>query len=188
MIPDGVLSDTPVVAPFLEQVNRRSLPLIDFERGGVAIGDTSSGLRALLWTAEYTGGSVMLSSDTHPASVLFTRAGITQISLAFSQNMAPAIAFVDGDGSWLWWEDAALGGYTFVALPGATTPRICLDEKREPLLNTSDIILAYIKDNDLCYRQQRDRFLVEYVLAEDVDAELVAIGLNTANRLQFRMR
>lgn len=188
MIPSDVLSTVAVPDRFVEDVGRRSVPLIDYEMGGTNLQAPEDGLQVQLWTAEYKAGSVYISASTHPESILFTRAGITEVSLAFDQNMRPAIAFEDGAGAWLWWFDATLGSTTFISIPGATNPRITTDEKRSLFLSGSDIILAYIKDNDLCYRQQRDRFLTERVLATEVNAELLAVGMNLQNRLQFRLR
>lgn len=188
MIPDGVLSTFPVSSGFDEPVSRRTIPLVDYEMGGVAIGDANQGLMVKLWTLESNGEVVRIFADDVPAVDLFTRTGITQVALAFDQSMRPHVAFVQDGVTWLWWYDSAVGAMVFSAFVGASTPRLTLDEKRTPLLANSDVIFAYIRANNLYYRQQRDRFQNEYLLASSVNAQLVAIGMNRGYRLQFRLR
>lgn len=188
MIPDGVLSTFPVSSGFDEPVSRRTIPLVDYEMGGVAIGDANQGLMVKLWTLESNGEVVRIFADDVPAVDLFTRTGITQVALAFDQSMRPHVAFVQDGVTWLWWYDSAVGAMVFSAFVGASTPRLTLDEKRTPLLANSDVIFAYIRANNLYYRQQRDRFQNEYLLASAVNAQLVAIGMNRGYRLQFRLR
>lgn len=189
MIPDNVLSPTPVIAPYSEQVNDPDAPLVDYELGGVALSDTSEGFQVKTWTAFMDGNDVRIQAEDVPATTLLTLAGVTEISLAFDQEMRPALAYVQNEAAKLWWYDPALTAYTTVALDsGVTTPRITLDEKRPILVNNSDIILAYIKDNNLYFRAQRDSFLVEYLLKEDVYGSLVTIAMTDNFRLKFKLR
>lgn len=190
MLPNGVLSAEPVPATFLEPVNTSSDPLIDVEMGGVALSDPSAGLQLKLWTARYEAGEVIVSATGVPDTVLFQRAGITELALAFDQNMRPFVAFTDAGGSAFWWYDTQQAAQVFSAyLPaGSTNLRCTMDDKRPGQSGNSDIILAYIRNNALFYRQQRDRFETEYLLASSVNAHLVNVGMNTANRLQFHLR
>lgn len=188
MIPGGVLSTTAVPSAFTEQVNNENEPLIDYEMGGLGLSDPSGGLLAQLWTAEYKEGAVYISAPNTPETVLFTRTGITEVALAFDQNMRPAIAFVDGTGSFLWWFDTTAGSYVFFPVPSATNPRICMDEKNPWFGADSDIVLAYMNGTSLCARYQRDRFLIEDTLGEDLNLRLISVCRNKGFRLQFKMR
>lgn len=188
MLPNNTLSSEPIRSSFTEQQNRRTLPLIDYEMGGVAVNDASGGLLYRLWQAELVGDTVMLSSEGIAAVPLFTRSGITQIGLAFDQNMRPFVCFVQNGQARYWWFDTEAGAPVFTDLPvDAVTPRAAIDEKRAVYINNSDIILAYMRGTNLCYRQQRDRFLTERILASDVHGTLTAIGMNKVGRFQFRL-
>ena len=66
--------------------------------------------------------------------------------------------------------------------------RCCLDDKRQSATaqGNNDIILAYVRAGKLYYRQQRDRYEVEYLLAEEIPAKvLTRIGMSKNYRLQF---
>lgn len=189
MIPNNELSPTPVIAPYSEQVNDPDAPLVDYELGGVALNDNSAGFQVKTWTAFMDGNNVRIQAPDVAATTLLTLAGVTEISLAFDQEMRPAIAYVQNGAAKLWWYDPALAAYTTIVLDiGVTTPRITLDEKRPVLVNDSDIILAYIKDNNLYFRAQRDSFLVEYLLKEDVNGSLVSVAMTDNFRLKFKLQ
>jgi len=160
--------------------------LYDYELGGIGLYDTSAGLRYQAWVLQLLGDDVVISADNWPQTVLFTRTGITELSLAFDQNMHPFVAFVENDVAKFWWYDTELPGTTFSNLPaGSTTPRCALDDKRETQTNSSDIILAYMKDNNVYTREQRDRFAVERLFQANVEGRIIRLGLSTVNRLQF---
>lgn len=188
MIPDNSLSSLPIVAPYLEKQNDPRAPLVDYEMGGVAVGDTSQGLLVKVWVAYVEGNNVMLKADGVVPVILFAAANVTELSLAFDQNMQPAIAYMQGGASFLWWFDATIPGYT--AIPFGVEvqfPKITLDDKRPEATPSSDIILAYIKNGNLYFRAQRDRFLDEYLLKEDVNGRLLTIGMAKNNRLKFKL-
>jgi hypothetical protein len=130
----------------------------------------------------------MLSAANTPRKVLFSSPSIREISLAFDQNMRPAVAYMEGDQAKLWWYDTQVAGEVFTDLPaGSTSPKACLDDKREMETALSDIIVAYIRERGLRFRAQRERFLIEHTLAENLDATLVRVGMNSKNRLQFEL-
>jgi hypothetical protein len=70
---------------------------------------------------------------------------------------------------------------------GVVTPRITYDDKRQlgsGGYSVSDLVLAYVLDDNLYIRLQRDRFSIAYLLAEEV-TPLIKIGFTRALRLQF---
>lgn len=187
VIPGDQLSQADNSAPYSSRVRLPGEFLVDYEVGGVGVSDTSAGLLVKLWTARYEDGDVLLSADGVPETVLFSRPGITQIALAFDTNMAPFIAFQDAGGVAYWWFDPSqsqhvIGPY----LPaGCNSPRCTLDDKRYLTDATRDIILAYLRDGALCYRQQRDNYGIERVLNDGGYLGLVAVAMNRKNSLQF---
>lgn len=186
MIPAGGLSTTPQPALFLERVNSTLQPLIDYEMGGAALNDPSQGLWVQLWRVRVDGSVVYLGPDGGTEQPAFSRPGITEVALAFDQNMQPAIAFVQSGVAWLWWFDTAVPGMVFTQFPGILNPRLTLDDKRPGQVGNSDVILAYLRAGSLYYRQQRDRYQTEYLLSADPPCGgLAAVCMSTGNRLQF---
>jgi len=186
MIPAGGLSTQPMPAPFVERVGSTLAPLTDYEMGGVALNDSSQGLRVKLWRVRVEGNAVYLRADGGSDQLMFSRPGISEVSLAFDQNMQPVIAFVQNGSAWLWWFDVSIPGMVFTQFPGITNPRVCMDDKRPGQTANSDVIMAYIRDGSLCYRQQRERYQVETTLGGDVPCGgLAAVCMSTGGRLQF---
>lgn len=186
MLPDNALSSQTVFAPFFAPVTSKKL--VDYELGGVAIGDPSGGLSVQVWTARYVGGQIVVDDAALNRTVLLTVAGVLKLSLAFDQNMRPNIAYQTAAGSFLYWFDTFANAFTTTAYPDARNPAVTLDERREVLMNNSDVIFAYQKAaGGLYYRQQRDRFQTEYLLQADTGtAQLLAIAMNRAYRLQAK--
>src|SRR5690606_29426192 len=109
--------------------------------GGVGIGDASQGLEVQLWTAYVEGEQVMLTAPNQFTPIVFlTLPAVREISLAFDQNMNAALAFVQYGTTRLYWFDTFLGEYVVTDYSTAISPKITLDDRREPQSNSSDII------------------------------------------------
>ena len=190
MLPDNTLSSQLVYAPFVQaKVAQHSVPLVDYELGGIAIGEPSAGLDVQLWTARYIGNDVVVFDEAGNGTTIITVPGIKRLSLAFDQNMRPLIAYSTLVGSYLYWFDTFLNAFTTTEVPGASFLRLTLDERRFQFLNNSDVILAYHVGNSLRYRQQRDRFETERTLVADMGtSRLTAIGTGRNYRLQFKVK
>ena len=187
MIPGGRLSTTPIPAP-LVLASPQPSARVSRHRGGINLQDSSQGLNVQTWVCETNGTNVTLRGETVPQTTLFTGTGITEVSLAFDQNMNPFVAFVDAGGPKFRWFDPQIPGIVITSLPaGSQTPRCCLDDGRVSQLPNGDIILAYVRAGILYYRQQRDRFLIEYQLASGLFAPLRSVAMNRALRLQFHI-
>jgi hypothetical protein len=168
--------------------NLETSPWVDYERGGVALRDASQGLDVKDWKLRFVSPEVRISADGVAETVLFSEAGITEVSLAFDQNMNPVVAYVQTGTAKIRWYDSLAEAQVISTLPaGSVSPRLSLDDKRALQSGTSDVILAYVRDDALYFRAQRDRFEVEYLLKEAVGGLLVRIGMNTIGRLQFLM-
>lgn len=199
MIPNNSLSLVVEYSNYLYPDNLSITNTTDYELGGIGLNDTSQGLEVQAWFLQITGtptsNNVVISAANWPATTLFSLPSITEVSLAFDQNMNPFIAYVSQGNPFFYWFDATVPGYKHTAMPaGATSPRCTLDDKRpiSTLLGTSDIILAYIKNNNLYFMQQRDRYTVEYVLQTNLNTYisnpyLYKVGMNDKYRLQFQI-
>ena len=190
MFVGNILSTTDVAAPL---VGARALPIsgmVDYEDGGIGISDPSEGLLYQIWKATIVdaGGSnkeVYFEAPNTAPHLVYSGGNITEISFTFDQNMRPVLAFVENDLPYFRWYDSSAEAQVVTALDsGVINPRVFLDDKRVLQRGNSDIILGYIKADNLYFRMQRDRFGVEYLLKEGV-LSLSKIGMNRQLRLQF---
>lgn len=182
MLPENRASTKPVsgllVVPDSYLVN----DLHDFEQGGIALNDPSQGLEYQTWECFYRETDVVVKPASGPETVLFSIAGITALSMCFDQNMRPLVAFEREGQVWLWWWDSFTSSRRTDSFGPGRCPRATMDDKRRSQAAASDIIFAYIRDEVLCYRQQRDRFQTERVLRSGVNKmtrlKNVAMGMN----------
>lgn len=90
---------------------------------------------------------------------------------------------------WIYWFNPTLGFFTFEKLGLGRNPRALLDDPFDT--TNSDVLIFYVRlsDQRICYRQQRDRYLIEYqtpVAAEPhsyVDVYLQDIVKDRSGRL-----
>lgn len=195
-LPQHVLSTTPIPAPFLPpRGTPRALPregLTDFHFGGVALSDPSQGITFQLWTAQLkSDGFVWLSAPNTPEfAYLNVGTDVTWVTLAFDQNARPFIAYsvFDTGVSKYYWFDTVPQQFVTSTLPvGSTRVFASLDDNRSIEVQNNDIIFAYVRAAKLYYREQRDRYGVEYLLgdAPSPTALLSQIGMNYNWRFQF---
>jgi len=187
VIPENALSIAPVNAAFS---GARALPVtrtVDYEDGGIAIQDPSRGSQYQRWRGRLLGENIILDAPEVEPFVALSGPDITEISFTFDQNMRPAIAYVQAGVAKLWWFDTVAGEQVVTEYPEAITPRVILDDKRFTQTLNSDVILGYVHDGALYYRQQRDRFSIERLLDAGPHVGLVKIGFNVQLRLQFLM-
>lgn len=195
-LPDNQLSTEPAPGPF---AGAAALPItqwVDYEDGGVALQDASGGLLHQVWTAQIernktTGDDeIWVGAESVDKFLVHTGANITEVSLAFDRNMNLAIAYVRGGTAYLYWFDTTVPGYVTTTLGAdVATPRVTHDDKRDGRGGSSDIILAYIKNGNLYYKQQRDRYETERLLQASVGSDgIIKVGMSRQNRLQFLLR
>jgi hypothetical protein len=191
MIPDGAISTEPIIGTIVGGRANTSLtdPTEDYESGGTALDDASAGLQVRTWRAYIEDGEAIYIDAVGIAPVLaYEGESITQVSLAFDQNMRYALAIVEAGVAKLNWYDTTIPGRTTLTFAGAASPRICMDDKRALATGENDILLAYVKNGKLYHRLQRDRFTIEYWLfdlPEPATHRLKRIGMNDGLRLQF---
>lgn len=194
MIPQNRLSTTPVLGYYLSPDDLDPMPHIDYELGGIGLSDPSAGMQYQVWTATlepipFTNNqAVYIEAPNTPKTLLFQQNNISQISLAFDQNMHPFIAFVQNGQARFWWFDPLIPGQTFTTMAvDVTSPMCTLDDKRRLHVSTSDIILAYVRSGNLYFRMQRDRYTIEYLLKTAVTGDMIRVGMSSRNRLQFAL-
>lgn len=193
MLPDNVLSTQTIVGP-LTLPNKEPSLTTSNEWGGVALNNPTQGLLVKIWSIEATETGINIFAPGVPATELIPGTNISECSLAFDQNMRPTITYVQAGQPKLYWYDSLVEHEVITDLaPGVFSPCVTLDDHRATQLNTSDIILAYIRDGNLYFRAQRDRYGIEYLLYEDLNTLVIAprlmyICMNNVSRVQFQIR
>lgn len=167
--------------------------LIDYELGGIALNDASQGLQVQTWRARVDGNTIKVGAEPYTTeTVIVTGTTITEISLAFDQNMRPTIAYIDAGQAKLYWYDSFLGSTTTTILASDIVSLfVTMDDKRPvaTLLNFNDILLFYVRSDVLYYRQQRDRYNTERMLAilTHPNANILKSGMSTGWRVQVHV-
>lgn len=191
-LPNDELSTQPMPSYFLGARAQIFPDYVDYMDGGVAIQDASLGLSYQIWTAEIVSDviedNIMLSAPTSPPQSVYSGQDITEVSLSFTQNMDICIAFVEQGIAKLLWYDTSVSQLVVTIIDGNVThPKVALDDSREFNRAGSDVILSYIKDGALYYRQQRDRFGIERQLSSGPWIALKRIGMGAGLRFQFQV-
>lgn len=190
MLPDNVISSSVIAGNFIQAKQFDVNNLLDYEDGGVAIGDNSQGRIYQIWRCRLIGDDITIDAPNDPSIlplIVYSAPNITEISFTFDSNLKPAVAFVQDSIPKLRWYDTSIPAYSVIDIPYAKTPRVALDDKRITQDSNRDIILGYIKNNCLCYRQQRDRFLIEYILTAGLYKRLIKMGMSSKLRMQFSL-
>ncbi|TXH55300.1 MAG: hypothetical protein E6Q97_09080 [Desulfurellales bacterium] len=188
-MPANTLSPLPTYSAFLAPDDRvRASLLVDYEMGGADIGDPSQGLQVKAWEARVDGSDIQVRPDGAGAWTTVTSdSGVTEIALAFDQNMRPTIAYVAGGVAKLYWYDATAAAYVTTSFPGAESPVVTMDDKRDMQVGLNDVLLFYLQDGRVKHRRQRDRYTIEYDL-EDVPTGMTRIarwGFTEGKRVQL---
>lgn len=191
MLPDNINSTIPIADIMLSPDNRRTTVLSDWEMGGVALNDASQGLMVRNWRCWMEGGGYVRLQAENDETIhdLFQESGIRELSFCFDQNMRWAVAYSLEDETKLRWYDSLVAAYVVSTFPLVSSPKLGMDDKRPMHMDTNDMIFAYISDSKLCYRQQRDRFMNERVLRENLfpGSAIRNIGMNDHLRFQIEL-
>lgn len=171
-------------------------PTADYELGGYELYYPDGPLEDTVWEALTDGETITLRYlPDGPSEVLVTAEGeITEVNLTFDDEMYPYVTWVEDDVVYLQWHDQTL------VLEDAYSPRLTLDDKRDGQELLRDVLFFYLRNLPgeaicgsvppvLCYRQQREQFSVERMLARiSTDATgLGAVGMNTEHQLQINL-
>lgn len=197
MIPDNELSMRAMPASFQypDGIVLNKLTE-DYEMGGIALQNPTQGLRVQPWFTYWDENDSTVY--TKPGIVgepipLFTEADVFELGFTFDQSMRWVSGTFTTDGKFrLRWYDTAVGGYVTTVMEGLTAFRLCHDDKRAiPIqVGHTDVLLTYIKDNNLYIRNQRERFIIEHLLQADLpnNLRITNFGMNDRWRVQWRLR
>ena len=197
MIPDNVLSSTVIKSGFKSPYDRLTGRLVDYELGGINLQDTSHGLQYQIWKCYYN--TVTQEVIIHPennlgdSTVLIIQSDVVELGFSFDQNMRWTLATLSSLGDLTHhWYDSTTESYVTSEYPGIFSVKLTLDDSRLETVNlgNSDNILTYTKiSGGLFWREQRDRYTVEYTGNSSLQGGLriTNFGMSNINRLQWRL-
>ena len=196
-IPEDRLSTDPVIGDLYPPDDIGGGYTEDREKGPKGLNDTSEGTRYqnwyMLWEPS-TGDFVVTPEDVGVPSAVHNAALVTQCSFCFDNNAHVTIAYMADGLPYLWWYDTEIAGYTVTQLnTGAWFPMLTLDDKRPRQTAANDMMLYYTKQQpDLTWNlyklEQRERFLTEQLMQEDVFPIMYKLGMNNGFRVQLVLR
>lgn len=188
MMPGNALSSVALPSAFLVPRNVVRQALVDQHQGGTALNDPSHGLNVQTWTATVDGSSnIVVSAPSAGSTIIVNVPGITWVALAFDQNMRVFLAWMTATGTFFRWFDTVSNSFLVTQLPaGSVLPFCCLDDARVLQSSNSDILLAYVRAQNLYYVQQRDRYATERLLTNVGILTFRQMGMNHTNRMQFQ--
>ena len=163
--------------------------LADLERGGTAIGDPSDGLDVQDWEGRLSGTNIQVKPVSGSTWTTVTSdTDISELAIAFDQNMRPSVAYVAGGTAKLYWYDATAAAYVTTSFVGATSPVVTMDDKRERQVGLNDVLLFYLRDGRVWHRRQRDRYTIEYNIGPipDNTDRIVQWGMGVNKRIQLK--
>ena len=188
MIPGNTFTSTPITGDYLPPVSDTYTPLLETVYGGVNIGDPSRGRLYRLWTISYDGTHINVAKQGLAPSLILPVAGVKSVSLSFDSNMGVVIAYQTNAGGTLYYYDTLTNAYIYRSFPSTNTSRVAVDQAAPFYNANSDVIYAYTNGTNLCYRQQRDRYNIEYIVGPVyANSILTRVALSSVNRLQFEL-
>lgn len=180
------LSDRPVLSPF---IGARRIPpseWVSYDDGPVAIQNPSKGLLFQVWRARYISDTVYLAAPNYPETPFFTKRCIQSISLSFDQNGRPLLTYLHEGNLYLYWHHTVTQKYEHTLInTNVTSHHVSLDVRTPITILVSQVVIGYIKDNNLYYAWQKDRYAVDYLVARNVNGNLLQIGFTRQYRFQF---
>lgn len=172
MLPENSLSTNPV-----EDV--LTLPLRTSELEDFCIDPLTGGM-----TRVYYNGKAILLQKGSLTVTLLTAAGVTSLGYAIDKNNFPVLAYTRYGMTSVQYRD-----YTTMAVKtlnlGASVkhPRLSREKLREKGVSSNDVILAYIKESNLCTRAHSQTFNAETILRSSENLWQVTLMQN--RRLAF---
>lgn len=153
---------------FEEPKRRHHKMTVAYTQGGPEFANTALGLMGYVWKAyvDEQDQVIVKREDLDELHIITTKQNITQLDLTIDQNMRPFLTYVADGLPYYYHFNAEDSTYSEVALdPSIKFPRCELDIRENHNISESDIILAYTRDGNLCYRLQRERFGKEHIIA-----------------------
>lgn len=188
MIPLNTFTAEPIYSPLLDPYSDEFTPFSDRHRGGIAISDGSKGRDYQIWEIRYADGvaSIYLEESLIP-SYSISIPEPDMISVAFDNNMRPTIAYVISNVGYLYYYDTLTESYSTISISGITSSRARIDDVSDFYNSTSDVLWIYTLGDTVRWRQQRDRYTVEYIVGAAGGKVIKKAGMNQLRRFQIEL-
>lgn len=189
MLPNNAISLVPEPASYQvpDTVDNQSVQ--SFEYGGIAINDASQGRLYQVWRAylDAAGAYCAPSVAGTPVTTLVVGTGITFVSIGFDSNMAPALAYLQAGVMKFRWFNSVSSSFQTDTHADWTSCRVSTDDKRRGNEGQSDVIVGYTRAGVCYWRQERDRYSVEYTAGPSGLRILTRLGMGVQERMQFEL-
>jgi hypothetical protein len=189
--PQNVVSTVPVESAFLLPDSADILLFESRERGGVAVGDGTQGRQVADWLASisFDGATINIQRTDGGAVTAFVTGGvnITEVSVSFDSNMNPSCAYRENGVVKFKWYNTLTALFQTDTYIDVTSFKVSADDKRIQQSAISDVIFTYMVADVLYWRQQRDRYLVEYTAGTFPKYRIRRFGMTAVNRMQFEL-
>ena len=191
------LSDIPYPEEYETPDERsRATALLDYEKGPIALNDSSAGMQYQDWALEFNSGNFTVTAETSGYSgIVLSGQDAIQCSLCFDQNAHVMLAWVDSsyNGN-IYWFDIFTGQFEILIFETpVTSVALTLDDKRPREVGVNDMLLWYTLptivagEYDLYHRLQRDRFLTAYPMKSATYPYIKKCGMNHGLRVQLTL-
>jgi len=154
--------------------------------GGINLGDISQGRNVYLWTAVYNDNVLSVTRSDGYLALQKTIDGLSAVAIEFDYNMNIVITWVAVDGAYLYYNSTIFNEYITLHYPKVTSSIVVIDNPTDEAIAVSDVLFAYVSDNRLTYRKQREEYSNAYFLAR-TNSTLIKAGWNLLNQLQFQL-
>lgn len=112
------------------------------------------------------------------------------VDIAFDQlDRYVAVWELADDQVWMNWFNPVSGVRESIQIATGNNPCCAMDERRDIFSSISDIFIVYQRGDEIFYRLQRDRYLVEYPVPHDQEGVILeTCGMGTNLRFTIRTR
>ncbi len=131
-----------------------------------------------MWLARADAAGTAWEAET----LIFSYVGVPALEcdIAFDENTNVVVCMNRATGvggtqeMWVYFYDSLIGGYNFLNLGEGRSVKAILDEPLDSV--NGDVLLFYMKDstNQLCFRVQRERYLITNVVLLGTGTQVVA--------------
>lgn len=189
MIPTNSLSSVTITSNLIGSKKKRFNIIEDYESGDIALNTVSNGLMFQEWKMWIENNSnILLKPDNQELPILiYSGADIDYITFTFDKNMNLIYLYRES-GVWKFnWFDTSTNNKTITEYSNEYSDfQLIFDDKRSEVSNSDDVLLFYVKNKNLYYRQQRDRYTIEYLLKENITGRLCNVCMGANNRLHMK--
>ena len=186
MFQDNQFTSVPVLKPYLTASTLPNTDVVGYSLGPKFLQNPFDGLDYQIWRVRLINYDVSLTAPNTPEYLLYSARGITAVAISFDQNARLLLLYIIAEELFLYWHDPVVQSYRHTLLDtGVTSARITLDDVRRSQIPFSEVVIGYVKNNNLYARNQKDRYGVPYLLQEGVAGRIIKIGMSRGLRLQF---